>query len=108
MTTFFSFRINPCRTAQEFSAIYKILSRYRELEHLIEWATRKKLSGPCRLYQSRLADEEQRLTRIAWRSPNVLSLARWLYCAIQLISPTPHYRAKGSASKYRSQRILEK
>ena len=101
-------RCNLQLSLHEFCAIYNILSRRYELERLIEWATRKKLIDPRRLYQSRWADEERRLTRVSWRSPRILCLVRFLFCANQIILPTRHYHAKGSAAKYRSQKISGK
>ncbi len=77
------------------------LNRHHELLRLVRWAERKRLVGPCRLYRSRLADEDRRLLRYALDAPTQMRCARWLHRLNQLINPTPRYLPKGSARVYR-------
>lgn len=54
---------------QEFWAILRSLNRRAELGRLVAWATRKQLPGPREFYQSRLLDEEIRMSRHVIVSP---------------------------------------
>jgi hypothetical protein len=82
-------------------AIVCTLNRQTELERLVSWAERKRLPGPRRLYQRRLADEEMRLTHYALRFPRQLFWAHLVHRLSNLISTLPRYPARGSAATYR-------
>jgi hypothetical protein len=88
-------------TWQEFVAVFRIYNRRAELRRLLEWASRKRLIRPHRLYQSRLLDEEQRLACYTVRSPNIVTYAYLLHKFIKVAFPPPRYYRKGSAAKYR-------
>ena len=92
---------NALRELHEFFALYSAVSRKAELERLIDWAVRKHLPGPQKLYKNRLQDEELHLARHNMYYPRLVYLAYVLYGLSQLISPTPRYLPKGSAWKYR-------
>ena len=89
----------------EFGKLFSILqtfNRGNELSRLIQWAERKQLEKPLRLYQNRFGDEERRLFCYTVSSPRLTSLARFLYQFNRLISPSPRYAPVGSARIYRT------
>lgn len=98
------YNIIECKALYSLQGLYDILrsfNRYNELHKLIQWAQRKRLSGPLRLYQIRLEDEEKRLFRYTIASPRLVAIARLLFLFNRLITPAPQYFPKGSASAYR-------
>jgi hypothetical protein len=90
---------------QRFYPILCTLNRRRELNRLIGWATRKRLTHPLSLYRLRLADEERRLFRYRLAHPRLTAFAYSLHLLAYVFFPVPRYLEKGSASAYRSQRI---
>jgi hypothetical protein len=87
-----------------FREVYRILcilNRQFELEQLVQWAERKHLSRPLRLYRNRLADEESCVLRYRVDSPRLFAYAHLLFQLNNLISSPPRYPAKGSAKMYR-------
>lgn len=79
-----------------------VLNRKNDLEQLIRWTTRKRLTAPRRLYERLLIDEENRLWKYERRSPLACTLARIAVSLNALLNPTPKYRyTKGYATKYR-------
>jgi hypothetical protein len=82
-------------------AVLRCLNRYQELTRLIAWAEKKRLSGPRRLYQKRLADQQIKLMRFALYTPHPLRIAKLLYSINRLINKPPRYMAKGAAAAYR-------
>src|SRR5258706_14237557 len=86
----------------EFWAILHAFNRRSELQRLVIWAKRKRLSGPRKLYQNRFADEERRLFVYTLSSPRLTKVAHLLHWLNHLISTPPLYPAKGSAPIYRS------
>lgn len=82
--------------------ILKALHRRDELEQLIQWAKRKRLSYPLQSYRNRLADIELLINRYMLQYPNLMRWARWLHILNQAIAPSPNYYGKGSAAKYNS------
>lgn len=90
----------------EFSALQGIFSRKRELARLIEWATRKHLIGPRRLYERRLEQEEERLAHAAVRSPGLLRFAWMINSTGWLLCPEPRPQ-RGAAAKYRYCNLTE-
>lgn len=89
------------RDWQEFCTAFCMLNRAAELERLIQWATRKQLQVPKRLYQRHLLDTEIRLQRIQFRSPHVFFWARVIQWFAQHFNPPPKHWKKGSAAGYR-------
>ena len=77
------------------------VNRISELHRLKAWARRKRLAGPMRLYESRLVEEEHKLMKISIRFPNEMRWARLVHAISNLVSPTPRYMSRGSASGYR-------
>jgi hypothetical protein len=76
-------------------------NRIGELHRLKAWAKRKRLTEPLRFYESRLAEEEHKLMKISMRFPNEMRWARLVHAISNLVSPTPRYLPRGSASGYR-------
>jgi len=83
-----------------WSAVHS-LNRKAELLRLAQWAKRKRLVGPLKLYLTRLRQEETLIMRLRVRNPKMLAAARFMHCISNLVSPTPRYYPKGSASHYR-------
>lgn len=85
-------------------------NRHSELQRLVRWANEHALTGPEKLYRSRLHDEELRLNSYRMRTPRLVIGARLLFLFGCLISPTPRYHSKGSAAQYRynNRRYLSK
>jgi hypothetical protein len=98
--------VNECRQKhrQLLCNTLATLNRRDDLSQLVQWAERKRLSGPLKPYQARLADEEIRLNRIAIQHPRLYRRARALHWLRWFISPTPRYY-KGYAAKYRRSRL---
>ena len=75
-------------------------NRIGELHRLKAWARRKRLAGPQWLYESRLVEEEHKLMKISIRFPTEVRGACLVHAISNLVSPTPRYMPKGSASVY--------
>jgi hypothetical protein len=84
----------------EFWAILYALNRRGELERLIRWAARKRLTGPLKCYQHRLDDEDRRIWRYTVQSPRLVAWAHRVHRLNKLINPAPRYLARGSAAGY--------
>lgn len=89
------------RNVTGIKEVLHCLNRQAELKRLINWAAQKSLDGPYRLYKSRLAEEENRLIKYQWRTPQLLGWARLLHTISCLVSPPPRYLPRGSAARYR-------
>ena len=87
-------------TLDRIKVIYGALERQTELEQLIKWAKRKKLTRPRKLYQLRLQDEEQRLATLGMRHPRLIAWCRCLRAAVHQIKGTSTF-TKGSVAKYK-------
>lgn len=85
----------------QFTSILETLSQRDELEHLIRWAQRKRISGVREHYQWLLADVERRLLVKAVHNPRLTNLAEWTYCIQGMLCPAPSFYPKGAAAKYR-------
>jgi hypothetical protein len=83
-----------------FIAINRARARYKELERLICWSKRKNLSGPNRLYKSRLIEEEFRLMRYQARHRYLVNICEWLEIFMVQIKPSIRQYRRGSAAKY--------
>ena len=101
LSTFISIPRRGWRTWQQFWVIYRCLERRADLERLIVWAARKRLSGPLNLYQTRLSDEEQRLFRHRIHHPRPLWYAHVLFWLMGVVCPPKRYYSKGAAAVYR-------
>lgn len=88
-------------TWKRFRAILVAYNRRGELHRLIRWASEKRLSGPLRLYQMRLADTERVLLNYLMEAPRLAIWARSVHILGRLLFPAPRYLAKGSAACYR-------
>jgi hypothetical protein len=90
-------------TAQKISlAVLRCLQRRSELRQLVQWAQRKRLSKPLRLYQNRLLDEEIRLNHYTLQRPRPTLTLRWIFWFYKRLVPAPRYYRRGSAVWYRS------
>ena len=88
-------------TLRDATTIWRYLYRRADLERLVHWATRKRLSGPRTHYQTLLVDTEQRLLQCQLRHPRLAWWLRFIFGLItQVFAPRYHYR-KGAAAKYR-------
>ncbi len=85
----------------DFNTVLGALHRRTELEELIQWAARKRLSGPAKLYRSRHTDEETIIARVATRSPLLFFWARAGFHLNRVVSAKLQYKPKGSAARYR-------
>ncbi len=88
----------------EIKRIFTILNAQnhgRELVRLEQWAIHKGLEGPQRAYRAQHNDVERALLRYAMTDPLAYRLATWLRWLNRLISPTPRFLPKGSATAYR-------
>lgn len=88
---------------KHFWSLLRTLNRRAELERLVAWAARKRLTGPRELYRSRLLDEEVRLARQAIMSPRlVVTLAYLVHYFNRLVFPPRRYMRRGAAAAYSS------
>lgn len=87
-----------------WSALHS-LNRKAELLRLIQWAKRKRLIGPLKLYLTRLRQEEAMQMRVWARNPRMFSCARFMHCISNIVSPTPRFYQKGSAKHYRQYKV---
>ena len=91
-------------TWKDARAIWRYQCRQADLERLVRWATRKRLSGPRAHYQVLLIDTEQRLLQHQLRHPHVAWWLRFFFDLTTLVFPVPRYCRKGLAAKYRLRR----
>jgi hypothetical protein len=84
-----------------FFSILNVYNRQRELLRLKSWARRKYLSGPYRLYISRLDDEAVRLSRYTMQYPTLTRLAGIVHTLNIVCFPPPRYLRRGIAAGYR-------
>lgn len=97
---------NAWLACQYFWPLLHTLNRRAELERLIAWATRKRLTGPREFYRSRLLDEEMRLSRYAITAPRwVVTLAYLLHNFNRLAFPPRRYMRRGAAAPYSSKTL---
>lgn len=78
------------------------LKQREELERLIRWAKRKRLSKVRSHYIELLLNNGWRIRRYQTHSPKVLFWAEWIHCARKMIFPDPQYYRKGYAGRYQS------
>lgn len=90
-----------CHHWQQFWWLFHRYARIADLERLIAWARRKRLSGPRNYYQYLLETEHTHLMRYTIREPQLSRWARVVYEVSTVLNPPPRYRARGSAARYR-------
>lgn len=89
-----------CRFAwRSMDVFVDMLNSRDDLEDLIKWARRKRLTGVRRHYQQLLGETEERLLFYQLRSRRIFGLAQWVYALKQQLQPSPAYY-RGYASKY--------
>jgi hypothetical protein len=81
-------------------SILTVMNRRRELLRLSQWATRKRLSRPLKLYRFRLSDEEIRLNHYSLRYPRLTTFAYFIHRLNTLLFPPPRYPRRGLAKHY--------
>lgn len=91
-----------CETLRK---VWRSITRKADLERLQQWAKRKKLPGLQGHYTRLLIAEEERLLFLRFRHPRIVFLVSLLHELIEQIKGEPAYYPKGSASKYRYQRV---
>lgn len=82
-------------------SIWQAYRCHDDLERLILWARRKRLSNPKRLYEKRLVEVEEKVFRYRLRYPRLVMLVSILQTFFTQIKFQPYYYTKGSAAKYR-------
>lgn len=84
------------------SHLLRLLHTRKELQELIEWANRKRLSGTVgRAYRRKLIEIEQQISALGMRSPQSARWAHVLYYLNRFVSiRQKHYR--GYAARYRT------
>lgn len=103
-------KFNSCRVdlkikSQEFVSAYCLMGREAELQRLVTWAFNKHLAKPRQAYQNRLTETQMTLTRIRWSSPQIWALARFSFCVLDWVFPSPRYKSRGSAGIYKRNRL---
>ena len=86
---------------REFYRILCLYNRRSELNRLVAWAKRKRLSRSLHLYKNRLEDTERILFRYRVESPRITALAYRVHQFGYFLFPQSRYPAKGSASGYK-------
>lgn len=94
---------NWWRTWQQFWAVFHKLYRRDDLENLVRWAQRKRLSDQARYYSSLLTDTEIDLNRYALRQRNLTIWAHYLYSLCRFLKPPRRRYSRGSAAIYKKQ-----
>jgi len=85
---------------QQYQSTLLYLHRADELEHLADWAKRKKL-GVFHYYKRLLYEAEDHLDTKSLRYPMIFKWALFAYQLNKTFSPEPQYYSKGYAAKYR-------
>jgi hypothetical protein len=81
-------------------AIIDVLRQQDELERLVLWAKRKRLSRMREYYRSLLLNREAQLSAKQMRFSTLFACAEWVYSFQSALCPSTRYTA-GSAAKYR-------
>ncbi len=93
-------RNNWWQTWQQFWAVFHKFYRRDDLENLVTWAQRKKLSGQARYYSSLLANVEIDLNRYVLRQRNLFIWASCLRSICLFVKPPQAKYPRGSAAAY--------
>lgn len=92
---------NWWRDWEHFWAIFHKLARQDDLENLVAWARRKRLTGQASYYNSLLTETAIDLNRYAVREHQRYLWANRLYTLHRLINPSRKKHPHGSAAMYR-------
>lgn len=90
-----------------FWRIFCLMDRRVDLERLVRWAKRKRLTGPERWYRLLLMDTERLLSTHNMRHPLFYSITIFLYEIASSLAPQRYYVRKGAAAKYSVRRSNE-
>lgn len=80
-----------------------MLKHQDNLEGLICWTKRKRLTGVGHYYRRLLKGTDFFLENFSYEAPILVELARWVYCAQEMLFPT-QYR-KGFAAQYKRRQV---
>ena len=89
---------------QESCAIWSALERCSDLEQLIVWARRKRLTGVGNHYKRLLVETEILLAHKQMRRQKLVFWTRELYLVYRILIPKAKYYPTGGAAKYRLSR----
>lgn len=81
-------------------SIWSALNRQSNLDALVRWATRKRLTTVRQAYQAQLHQVEDRLWYHQVRCPSLVIFCEFLFTAYKQIVPSHRYK-RASAAKYR-------
>jgi len=81
---------------------FNLYRRIEELNRLIKWAKRKKLTGVRKAYQAKLLKEVINLQGYNHSYHQTAICAYRYYLFIESLKPAPRYHSQGSTSHYRS------
>lgn len=84
-----------------FNASLVSLNRQTELKRLMGWAKSKGLAGPLHCYREMYNEDGFRLMLMRKRFPIEYRVAAVTHAISNVVSPTPRYLPRGSASGYR-------
>jgi hypothetical protein len=87
-------------TYQRFLNIYRAFAQVEDLDNLVIWAKRKRLSYLVKIYRSKHLDAEIYLSRLRTSDPRLAKWARIIRYINSQIFPQKIYK-KGYASHYR-------
>src|SRR6266496_5219365 len=82
---------------QSFYASYYLFGREADLQRLMAWAQRKRLTKPRHAYLNRLIETQTTLTRVHIHSPQIWHFARVCFQIMDRLFPPPKYLRRGSA-----------
>lgn len=85
----------------DFTTAVTLFNREADLQRLVQWAVRKRLAHPRRLYEWRLQETQEAMQRIRYRTPVAFRLAYLIVLIGELLHSRPLYPKKGSAANYR-------
>lgn len=90
-----------CLAWRDFWSIWSGLEHYTDLQGLIAWAGRKRLTGVKDHYSHLLVETEVLLAHQQMRRRNLTFWARQLHFIYRSLIAKPKYCPKGGAEKYR-------
>ena len=85
-----------------FRATLMMLQHQDNLENLIQWTKRKRLTGVGHHYKRLLKGADGFLTNFTYEAPYLVEFACFVHCTREMLFPT-QYR-KGFAAQYRKNR----
>lgn len=84
----------------ETRRILYLMNRQDELQRLVRWAVRNRLTGPRKCYEGHLEDVERKLWRCRVQSLGAAKLAYRASFLKRILFRPPRYPARGSAAGY--------